>query len=189
MTGKDATHFPNWYIRLACDADIPALEELIPRSVRELQRADYSAQQIQAALGSVFGVDRQLIRDGTYFVAEHDGAIVGCGGWSRRRKRFGSDAIAQSEDQLLHPKRDAARIRAFFVHPEFARRGIARAILIACEDAMRAENFAAAEMVATLSGEPFYAAFGYSVCERYQVPLTNNLTLPVVRMTKQLRTG
>ena len=84
---------------------------------------------MEAALGSVFGVDRQLIRDGTYFVVEHDGTIVGCGGWSRRRKRFGSDAIAQSEDQLLDPKHDAARIRAFFVHPEFARRGIARAIL------------------------------------------------------------
>ena len=143
-------------------------------------------QQMEAALGSVFGVDRQLIRDGTYFVVEHDGTIVGCGGWSRRRKRFGSDAIAKSEDQLLNPEHDAARIRAFFVHPEFARRGIAHAILLACEEAMRAENFPAAEMVATLSGEPFYAAFGYSACERYEVPLANGLTLPVVRMTKQL---
>ena len=186
MTETAATHFPNWNIRLACEADVPALDELIPQSVRELQRADYSAAQMEAALGSVFGVDRQLIRDGTYFVVEHGGTIVGCGGWSRRRKRFGSDAIAQSEGQLLDPKHDAARIRAFFVHPEFARRGIARAILLACEEAMRAENFGAAEMVATLSGEPFYGAFGYSACERYDVPLANGLTLPVVRMTKHL---
>lgn len=142
---------------------------------------------MEAAIGSVFGVDRQLIRDGTYFVVEQNGDVVGCGGWSKRKKLFGSDAIGTAEHQMLDPKEDAARIRAFFIHPDFARRGIARAILLACEDAMRAENFTAAEMVATLPGEPFYARFGYAACERYEVPMANNLTLPVVRMTKQCK--
>ena len=141
---------------------------------------------MEAAIGSVFGVDRQLIRDGTYFVVEHENQIVGCGGWSRRQKLFGSDAIGTVESHILDPKSDAARIRAFFIHPQFARRGIARVILLACENAMRAEHFASAEMVATLPGEPFYAAFGYAACERYEVPMANNLMLPVVRMTKRL---
>lgn len=176
-----------WPIRLAREVDIPALEILIPRSVRELRSEYYSAAQMEAAIGSVFGVDRQLIRDGTYFVVEHENEIVGCGGWSKRQKLYGSDALGAAEHGLLDPKTDAARIRAFFIHPEFARRGIARAILLACEEAMQAANFTAAEMVATLPGEPFYAAFGYAARERYEVPMRNNLTLPVVRMSKQLQ--
>ena len=186
MTRSDVTGEQNWSIRVARSEDISALEKLIPRSVRELQSKYYSRAQMEAAIGSVFGVDRQLIRDGTYFVVEHENEIVGCGGWSKRKKLFGSDALGATEHALLDPQRDAARIRAFFIHPEFARRGIARAILLACENAMRAENFTSAEMVATLPGEPFYAAFGYAACERYEVPMANNLTLPVVRMSKQL---
>jgi GNAT superfamily N-acetyltransferase len=186
MTRGDATREQKWEIRLACKTDIAALEELIPRSVRGLQSNCYSIAQMDAAIGSVFGVDRQLIRDGTYFVVEHEGEIVGCGGWSKRRKLFGSDALGATESELLDPETDAARIRAFFIHPKFSRRGIARAILLACEDAMRAENFSAAEMGATLPGEPFYAAFGYVACERYEVPIANNLTLPIVHMSKQL---
>jgi predicted N-acetyltransferase YhbS len=186
MTRGDATREQKWEIRLACEADVPAVEKLIPHSVRELQSAHYSEAQMDAAIGSVFGVDRQLIRDGTYFVVEHEGEIVGCGGWSKRKKLFGSDALGAPEHELLDPKTDPARIRAFFIHPKLARRGIARVILLACEDAMRAEHFTSAEMVATLPGEPFYAAFGYAACERYEVPMANDLTLPVVRMSKHL---
>jgi predicted N-acetyltransferase YhbS len=175
-------------LRLANEADIPELEALIERSVRELQAACYSAAQMDGALGSVFGVDRQLIRDGTYFVAELNGAVIACGGWSRRESLFGSDAARAAEDTLLDPLHDAARIRAFFVHPECARHGLGRAILFACEDAIRAARFQSIELVATLPGLPFYRAFEYETGERYEVPLANGLSLPVVRMTKNLST-
>jgi GNAT superfamily N-acetyltransferase len=175
-----------WTIRLAREADAPTLEKLIPLSVRELQSEYYSAAQMEAAIGSIFGADRQLIRDGTYFVVEYEGEIVGCGGWSRRKKLFGGDAIGIGEDAILDPKWEPARIRAFFVHPAFARRGIAHAILLACEEAMRTEKFTSAQMVATLPGELFYAAFGYTACERYEIPMANDLMLAVVRMSKQL---
>jgi GNAT superfamily N-acetyltransferase len=176
----------DWSLRLACDGDIPKLETLIGRSVRELQSAYYSAAQMDGALGSVFGVDRQLIRDKTYFVAEQDGAVIACGGWSKRASLFGSDAARAVEDALLDPLQDPARIRAFFVHPEHARRGLGRAILGACEDAIRAVHFRSIELVATLPGVPFYRAFDYETGERYEVPLVNGLSLPVVRMSKNL---
>jgi GNAT superfamily N-acetyltransferase len=176
----------DWSLRLAYDSDIPELEALIGRSVRELQSAYYSEAQMDGALGSVFGVDRQLIRDQTYFVAEKGGALIACGGWSKRGSLFGSDAARTGEDALLDPLQDAARIRAFFVHPEHARRGLARAILLACEDAIRAAQFRSVELVATLPGVPFYEAFDYQTGERYEVPLVNGLSLPVVRMSKNL---
>ena len=174
-------------IRLARDADIIALERLIPLSVRGLQASVYTPAQMEAALGPVFGVDRQLIRDGTYFVVENDDVIVGCGGWSRRKAVFGGDRERPGEDAALDPEKDSARIRAFFVHPDWARRGVGCLILAKCEEAIRAAGFRDAVMVATLAGEPLYAAFGYAVLERYQVPLGKGLTLPVVRMGKSLR--
>lgn len=176
----------DWSLRLATDGDIPELETLIGRSVRELQADYYSTAQMDGALGSVFGVDRQLIRDQTYFVVEQGQAIIACGGWSKRESLFGSDAARAREDALLDPSRDAARIRAFFVHPEWARRGMARAILHACEEAIRAARFRNIELIATLPGVPFYRAFDYEAGERYEVPLVNGLSLPVVRMSKNL---
>jgi predicted N-acetyltransferase YhbS len=173
-------------IRFARESDVQTLETLIQLSVRILQAPWYSTAQIDAALGPVFGVDRQLLRDGTYFVAEDSGQIVGCGGWSRRSAEFGSDRERLAPPVALDPAHDAARIRAFFVHPEWARRGIARSILSACESAICAAGFCQAVLVATLSGEPFYAAFGYAVQERYEIPLSGGLSLPVVRMVKSL---
>jgi N-acetylglutamate synthase-like GNAT family acetyltransferase len=140
------------------------------------------------ALGSIFGVDRQLIRDGTYFVVEQDAKIIGCGGWSKRRSLYGADSARQGEDLLIDPKNEAARVRAFFVHPNFARRGIGRCIMQACESAIRAAGFRTVEIVATLAGEPLYAGFGYKVMERYDISLSNGLGLPVVRMTKKFET-
>jgi GNAT superfamily N-acetyltransferase len=171
-------------IRLAREDDIQTLEVLIPCSVRVLQAPFYSSAQMEAALGPVFGVDRQLISDGTYFVVERSGHIVGCGGWSRRRAVFGGDRARFAEDAALDPAHDPARIRAFFVHPNWSRRGIGRAILSACESALCAAGFRDAVLVATLAGEPLYAAFGYTVEERYEVQLSGGLTLPVVRMVK-----
>jgi GNAT superfamily N-acetyltransferase len=174
-----------WRIRIAHEGDIPAIEVLIPLSVRGLQAPWYSAAQMEAALGPVFGVDRQLICDGTYFVAEQDGRLIACGGWSRRRAVFGGDRARAGEDAALDPACDPARIRAFFVHPQWARRGLGRALLAACEAAIVAAGFRRAVLVATLAGEPLYAAGGYRVEERYDAPLPGGLALPVVRMGRR----
>lgn len=176
-------------IRLARAEDIQALEVLIPLSVRSLQAPFYSSAQREASLGPVFGVDRQLISDGTYFIVEHSRDIVGCGGWSRRRAVFGGDRARAVEDTALNPAHEPARIRAFFVHPDWARRGIGRSILSACESALCAAGFREAVLVATLAGEPLYASFGYTVAERYEVALSGSLTLPVVRMIKSFHTN
>jgi GNAT superfamily N-acetyltransferase len=176
-----------WPLRLARETDVGALEALIPMSVRALQAGYYSSEQMEAALESVFGVDRQLIRDATYFVAEHDGRIVGCGGWSRRRSLYGGDHGRQTEDGPLDPTKDAARIRAFFVHPSWVRRGIGRSIMVACEQAIAAAGFRAADIVATLAGEPLYASFGYAAISRYEIAIAGDLSLPVVRMTRTMQ--
>jgi len=175
-----------WAPRLAKEDDIPALERLIPESVRALQAAHYSPAQMEAALGPVFAVDRQLILDGTFFVVEHEGQVIGCGGWSRRRSLFGGDHGRNEPDPALDPQHDPARVRAFFVHPGWARRGIGRSILAACERAMRDAGFRSVELVATLPGEPLYASFGYTPVERYAVAMADGLSLPVVRMARRL---
>ena len=172
------------FLRLATLADVPALEVLIPASARALQLRDYSPRQIEGAIGTVFGVDTQLIRDGTYFVAEYEGLIVGCGGWSRRKTLFGGDRGKTGEDPLLDPSRDAARIRAFFVDPAWARRGIGRVLLNTCEAAAVSAGFTRIEIVATLTGESLYARFNYDVVERFELTLANGEMMPVVRLAK-----
>jgi GNAT superfamily N-acetyltransferase len=177
-------------IRKAMPADVPRLREIIDASVRGLQAGDYSPAQIEGALQSVYGVDGQLIADGTYFVAEAleraaGPAIVACGGWSKRRTLYGGDQYSGREDSLLDPACDAAKIRAFFVHPGWARRGIGGMILEACESAARKAGFTRLEMGATLSGVAFYRAKGYAAVEDQDVPLCKGESLPIVRMTKQ----
>ena len=142
---------------------------------------------MDAALGSVFGVDRQLIRDQTYFVVQAENEIVGCGGWSKRKTLFGSDHQTNRDDAELDPAAEPARIRAFFIHPAWARRGIARAILSECEKAICGAGFKSIELAATLPGVPFYAACGYISGERSSLALSNDLSLPIVHMTKTLR--
>src|SRR5712692_1430550 len=157
----------NIHLRLAIPQDVPALRELINKSVRGLQTLDYTPAQIEGALQTVFGVDSQLIADGTYIVAEAPSketeskpgtnagsqwTIVGCGGWSKRKTLYGSDHWTGREDALLDPQRDAAKIRAFFIHPAWARRGVGTLILEACEQAARVAGFTRYEMGATLTG-------------------------------------
>jgi GNAT superfamily N-acetyltransferase len=177
-------------LRLAREADIPALHALIEASVRGLQKYDYTPAQIEGALGTVLGLDTQLVKDGTYFIAEARAAcarvLVGCGGWSKRKTLFGSDHTPVREPELLDPKIDAAKIRAFFVHPEWARRGIGTKILEACEGAATAAGFTRFEMGATLTGVPLYLVRGYHEIERIEVPLRNGEKLPVVRMAKNV---
>jgi GNAT superfamily N-acetyltransferase len=177
-------------LRLATSADVPALRNLIDLSVRKLQSRDYSPAQIELALKLVYGVDTQLIADGTYFAVEASVAsgsasvLAGCGGWSKRKTLYGGDAWSHREDDLLDPARDAAKIRAFFVHPDWARRGIGTLILDACEAAARAAGFRRCEMGATLTGVPFYRAKGYTELEHLEVPLAAGESLPIVRMAK-----
>jgi N-acetylglutamate synthase-like GNAT family acetyltransferase len=174
----------NWTIRVAQNEDIAELEELVPLSVRALQEPFYSSAQMEAALGPVFGVDHQLIQDGTYLVAEHEEKVIGCGGWSKRVALFGGGSASANDTPQLDPKQHPARIRAFFVHPQWARRGIGRAILLACETALQETGFQKAELVATLAGEPLYAALGFTASRRYDLDLPNHLKLPVVQMSK-----
>ncbi len=176
----------HWTLRLAAEQDIPALESLVKLSVRTLLSRCYSSEQLNVALGPVFGVDHQLIRDGTYFVVEGGSDFIACGGWSRRRAVYGGDRERAGEDGELNPQTDAARVRAFFVHPAWERRGIGRRLLLESEAAIREAGFNRIELVATLAGEPLYAAHGYSVAERYEAPMPGGLTLAVVRMTKSL---
>ncbi|MGH9711247.1 MAG: GNAT family N-acetyltransferase [Candidatus Acidiferrales bacterium] len=177
-------------IRHAVSADVPVLRELIDASVRGLQAQDYTPAQIELALKTVCDVDSQLIADGTYFVAEiksaekRNSVIAGCGGWSKRKTLYGGDHWAARQDTLLDPARDAAKIRAFFIHPAYARRGIGSMILETCESAARFAGFTRFEMGATLTGVPFYRAKGYVELERLEVPLADGISLPIVRMAK-----
>jgi GNAT superfamily N-acetyltransferase len=176
-------------LRRAVPEDTPVLSDLIQRSVRQLQRFDYSSEQIEAALEGVFGVDSQLIADGTYFAVtpDHDrNLIVGCGGWSRRNTLYGGDQWSKREDSLIDPRHSPAKIRAFFVHPDWSRRGIGSLILRTCEAAALEEGFTRLEMGATLTGVPLYAAHGYVERERTDVRLNNGVVLPVVRMEKAI---
>jgi N-acetylglutamate synthase-like GNAT family acetyltransferase len=173
-------------LRLATRNDIPILEQLIQESVRQLSKGYYSENQIENALKHMFGIDTQLIDDGTYFVAQSVDQIVGCGGWSKRQTLYGGDRYKEAEDELLDPKTDPARIRAFFVHPLWARRGIGSQIMKACEAAAAAVGFVELELMATLPGEPFYKTFGYQAVERVEAPMSERGPLPGVRMRKRL---
>lgn len=173
-------------LRAATPADIPALECLIADSARGLSRADYTDEQIEGALGGAMGVDSELIRDGTYFVVEAEGEIVGCGGWSRWRTLFGADTGPGRESAPLHPSREAARIRAFFVHHAWARRGLGRLLLDHCEAAARGYGFTATELMATLPGLRLYRACGYAAGTPIQHPLREGLTIEFVPMRKEL---
>jgi GNAT superfamily N-acetyltransferase len=181
----------SFILRKALPADIPHLRTLIEASVRGLQAADYTPTQIEGALQTVYGVDSQLIADGTYFVVEAgpEPVIVGCGGWSKRKTLFGGDRWTEREDALLDPQQDAAKIRAFFVHPNWVRRGIGSMILEACENAATAAGFTRLEMGATLTGVLLYRARGYVPLEHLSAPLKNGESLPIVRMEKRVDTG
>lgn len=175
-----------WALRLARAEDIPALHELIASSVRSLLAPHYAPEVLEASIGSAFGVDSQLIRDGTYFVAEHEGRLVACGGWSFRATTYGGDRHTTQDAAQLDPATEAARIRAFFVHPDYARQGLGKAILAASEAAARAAGFSTVMLIGTLAGEKLYSAHGYRAEESYDAPLPGGLGMPVIRMTKSL---
>jgi GNAT superfamily N-acetyltransferase len=173
-------------LRCATLEDIPQLHSLIAASIRALGADDYRSEQIEGALKGAFGVDTQLIRDGTYFVVEIDGRTAACGGWSKRKTLFGGDARAERDAAELDPTRDAAKIRAFFVHPDFARRGIGRLLLDRCEQAAIVGGFTRFEMMATLPGVRLYEACGYVPAARIDYPVGEGVTIEFVPMSKSL---
>jgi GNAT superfamily N-acetyltransferase len=171
-------------IRTATPADIPALTVVMDASITVLQRGFLTEEQITASR-AVMGLDRQLIEDGTYYVVEIDGEVAGCGGWSRRATLFGSDHTPGRDAHPLNPATDAARVRAMYTNPRFARRGVGRCILERCEAAAAEEGFTRLELMGTLSGEPLYTAYGFVVTERVDLG-SDGVAIPAVHMEKPI---
>ncbi len=173
-------------LRLATVSDIPSITALIDASVRGLSIGYYSQAEIDESLVSVFGVDSQLLADRTYFVIEADGALAASGGWSKRATLYGGDQVKSAPDPLLDPRVDAARIRAFYVAPQFARRGLARQLYNACVSDAVAAGFNHFQLGATLPGVPLYEALGFRALDRVDFPMRFGLSLPVVRMERNI---
>jgi GNAT superfamily N-acetyltransferase len=171
--------------RLAVLDDLPELRALMDASIRTLIGAYLDQARVDASF-EIMGVDTRLIEDGTYFVVEDRGRIVGCGGWSRRATLFGGDHSSGRDARLLDPAVEPARVRAMYTHPEFARRGIGRLVLTLCEAAAWYEGFRSLELVATVAGEPLYLSQGFAVVERIDVPTSSGVTVPCARMVKRL---
>jgi GNAT superfamily N-acetyltransferase len=178
----------SWHLRQATAADSAEIRELIGRSIRALGALDYSTEQIEGALEGAFGLDSQLVSDGTFFVVESEGRLIGCGGWSYRRTLFGGDARSGRDAGTLDPGTEAAKIRTFFIDPTAARRGIGTALLERCEDEARRYGFRRAEMMATLPGKKLYEARGYVPGERVQYPVRQGVSIEFVPMSKSLMT-
>jgi N-acetylglutamate synthase-like GNAT family acetyltransferase len=176
----------DYTIRKARLDDRDEIQKLIAASARGLSQTHYSNEQIETAITDVFGVDTSLIADGTYFVAEHDGELVGCGGWSKRKTLFGGDQFATRDTTELDPQFEPAKIRAFFVHPQLARQGIAHAILSLCETEACTAGFHSLELMATLPGVKFYLACGYEKSEQFDYEMAGGGKLPLVPMRKKL---
>ena len=174
-------------IRKATLDDCPAIEKLVALSARGLSTEEYTPDQIEGALRGAFGLDTQLIKDGTYFVAEANGLLVGCGGWSKRKTLFGGDKHIARDAAELDPKTDPAKIRAFFVHPELARKGIGRAILARCESEAMSNGFRSLELMSTLPGLKMYSACGFVAEEPVNYELSPGLTIEFVPMKKMLK--
>jgi N-acetylglutamate synthase-like GNAT family acetyltransferase len=173
-------------LRKAALADVPQIQALIARSARGLSAEDYRPAQIEGALRGAFGVDTQLLADQTYFVVEEDGRMVGCGGWSFRSTLFGSDARAGRDSSTLDPRTQAAKIRAFFIDPDCARRGIGTLLLEHCEREARARGFARVELMATLPGVKLYAARGYIGADMVHFDVGSGESIEFIPMSKVL---
>jgi GNAT superfamily N-acetyltransferase len=173
--------------RVAGSADAAAIQAVMKVSARELSRGFYDDSQRPSVERFIATLDPALVEDGTYFVGEaDDGRIVACGGWSRRDKLFTGVGEQAGGARLLDPASEPARVRAMFVHPDFARRGLGRAILDLCEEAARAERFQRLELMATLPGVPLYLACGFTVVERVIITLPDGVEVGGARMAKRL---
>jgi GNAT superfamily N-acetyltransferase len=176
-----------WQVRGAERGDLPAIEALIAESARALSSGYYTAPQVESLLLFVFGADTQLIDDGTYFVVEGECGLIAAGGWSRRRTLYGGDQMKGESDPLLDPQSEPARIRAFFVHPAYARQGLGRRLFEESCCAASAYGFRSLTLVATLPGEPLYRALGFGVTERFRLQLPDGVEVPLARMSRKLQ--
>ena len=177
----------NFTFRKANFKDIDELEQLIQISAKSINSSYYTESEINAALGNAWTVDKQLISDGTYWTVEHqNGKIIGCGGWSKQRLLFGKSESLNLLESELNPDTEPARIRAFFVHPQYTRMGIGKELLKKCENEAELQGFKYIELVATLSGEKLYSANGYRKIKTYEVELGNGITNKVVSMKKNI---
>jgi GNAT superfamily N-acetyltransferase len=173
-------------VRTATLADRDVLPDLIARSARQLSAADYRPEQVEGALQGAFGVDSQLIHDATYFVVEEDGVIVGCGGWSYRKTLFGGDKRPERDAAELDPRTEAAKIRAFFVDPAHARRGIGTLLLEKCESEARLRGFLRVELMSTLPGIRLYSARGYSGARQVRYEVSPGVAIEFLPMSKSI---
>lgn len=173
-------------IRRAAMADSSDISQLIAESARELGRSDYSDVVIEAALKGVWGLDTQLLTDGTYFLAYLDNELAACGGWSFRKTLFGSDRLSSRDDVRLCPGKDPARIRAFFVRPKFARQGLGARLLARCEQEAKNAGFLTLSLGATEPGRRLYRAFGFVEGEPIDVDLGGGLTIKIIPMSKAI---
>lgn len=176
----------HWTVRAAHLNEINTLNKLIHASARTLSQADYSMQDIEDLIHFVFGVDSELIFDQTYLVIEKEGVYVACGGWSKRRTLFGSDICEARESGYLDPSKDAAKIRAFFVHPDFSRQGLAKRLLDQCEKAAKKSGFTKMELMSTLPGIKFYQSQGYKGQDKIDYSLPNGRVVKFLPMSKTL---
>ncbi len=172
-------------VRLATVEDVPLLEQLVELSIRQLAPGYYDGRQIESSLRHLYGVDTQLVRDGTYYLVECQRQVVGCGGWSRRLTPFGGDNVGEIRDAGLRtPGQDPAVIRAFFVHPDWTRRGLGRKILQTCEKAAQQAGYDRLELTSTLMGRALYGACGYREVRPVDITLRDGQVLPHVLMEK-----
>ena len=182
------TNQVEYNFRKAKLSDSVKLDELIIQSSQSINNTYYTEKIVNAAIGSIWIVDEQLISDGTYWLAENkDNKIVGCGGWSKRSLLFGNDAgNDDSELEELIPGKDSARIRAFFIHPDFTRQGIGKELLKICQEEAKFYGFTSLELVATLSGEKLYKAYGFQEKKRLQLDLGDGVLCETVEMNKTI---
>lgn len=173
--------------RQATEADADRLSAVMNAAIGELQNDVLSADQVESSR-AIMGIDTQLIADGTYFVVEHDGQVAGCGGWSRRATLYGNDSTPGRDARLLEPTREAARVRAMYTNPAFARQGVGRLILTLCEQAAAAEGFTQLELMGTMSGQKLYEACGFRDVEKIE-DSRGGAAVPLVRMVKSVEPG
>ena len=176
---------PKLFHRKATPEDLPELRALMEISIRKIVGTFLDPARLEASY-EFMGVDTQLIKDQTYFVIELDQRIVGCGGWSRRATSYGGDHTTGRDSRVLDPKTESARVRAMYTHPGYTRQGIGRLILKLSEAEALNEGFHSLELTATVAGEPLYAAYGFSVLERIEVPTSKGVTVPCARMERKI---
>ena len=185
-TSKDIDRVAGLTHRLATIEDLGALREVMRRSIEILQAGFLTPEQVKVS-HAVMGLDTQLVRDGTYFIVESGGRIAGCGGWSWRWTLYGGDeSLVSREPEALDPATDAARIRAMYTDPDFARRGVGRMVIRLCEEAAKQAGFHKTTMMATMAGVPLYKACGYVEAERVLSAPVEGVQVPLVRMEKDL---